>query len=196
MKSNYKLIVVVILLSSVLDSYAQKISIRDSIDIRNKTNAFYDWYISQMKSGVVKELFPVFVPDDNGMTTLDMTVYVDNLRKNHFSENLILKEIETYKNCLKNLESIPYEIFRTTFLDLDQFEEIQCDFQNYYHWGGGQEGFDKIEILQIQRLNKKEIQVQLYYLECDPNGECTRWFNPNCLKFRNYAGVWKIDSLE
>lgn len=164
------------------------------MEVAQKTKAFYDWYISAMKNTPAKELFPAFVRDANGMTTLDMEVYLSNLRKYQFSKKLIRKEVNTYTACIEHLKKIPFETFNSTFTDLDQFEAIHCDFQNYYHWGGGQEGFDGIVIDRIISMNKKALRVDLHYLSCVDSKECEAW-EATYILFTKENGSWKIDQF-
>ena len=78
----------------------------DSIKIVQIVNEFYDWYISAIKEGNCADFNPIFVESEDGMTTLDLSKYIENLKTYKFSDSLITKEKESYSKCIENLKTI------------------------------------------------------------------------------------------
>jgi hypothetical protein len=143
---HFKILITIIILLQGLNIKlnAQHVFRLDSIEISRITLEFFDWYINAIEQGA--EFQPRFAESKNGMTTLDFTKYFENLKKFNFSDLLIAKEKKSYKKCLGNLARIKYSDFDTKINDLSAFEQIQCDFGNYYRWTGGQENCAGVQI--------------------------------------------------
>jgi len=118
-------------------TFGQKLDSTDSVNACNVTTKFFNWYVGAIKRTIKTDYQPKFVQSKNGMTTLDFKAYFDNLRRLHFTDNLIQKEREFYNECLLNVSKIKFTDFKTGFTDLEQFENANCDFENYYRWTGG-----------------------------------------------------------
>lgn len=131
-------------------------------DVESIVLEFYAWYITSINQDQYGEYQPSFVPDPQGMTSLEMSRYVNNLRRFHVSEELIEQEISSFATCQKHLETIPYETFDQEYMDLDQFEEISCDFGNSYRWFGSQEGgVEKARWIQTEMISPSEASIHL-----------------------------------
>jgi hypothetical protein len=125
----------------------------DSIKVAVTITRFYDWYLKAIKENRKYEFEPMFSKTSTGMTSLDFSVYIKNLKKFRFSDPLISREQESYKICCDSLINIKHSDFEIRYNDLSDFEQIQCDFSNSYRWIGGQDPVDRISISNIQFQN-------------------------------------------
>jgi hypothetical protein len=128
----------------------------DSIEVTNISQQFFDWYISSAKEKKHIEYSPTAIKISNGMTSLDFTKYFQNLTLHSFSDALLEKEKLYYKDCIDNLAKIKYSDY-LNLRDLDDFEKINCDYDNSYRWTGGQEMFDGYFVTETQF--KKDIAI-------------------------------------
>jgi hypothetical protein len=108
---------------------AQKVKDSDSIKIEKIVNNFFNWYIGVIKTNNSVEFMPQFVESDNGMTTLDFSKYLENLRKYQFCDSLIEAERLTYQECILQLEKVKYFDFKTSWTDLDDFESTNIVYK-------------------------------------------------------------------
>ena len=129
------------------------------------------------------------------MTTLNFSKYVKNLSKYGFSDSLIIKEKLTYQHCNEELEKITYNQFQTKFLDLDNFERIQCDFSNYYRWTGGQEPIDGIRILNVKFKNPFNAMILIEYFDYNQDEKKNMYWGSNLVTLRKIKANWKIESI-
>jgi hypothetical protein len=142
----------------------------DSVPIAQIVNDFYDWYLKAIKDDNSPVFKPTFVATENGMTTLDCTSYFSNLRKYQFSESLIMHEKDSYTSCIENLSSVKFQDFQNTMLtNLDEYEQSNCDFGNYFRWTGGQEPIDGIQISGINFIALNSALVKITYFEIEPS---------------------------
>jgi len=139
----------------------KKISTQDSIEISNVVHGFYNWYSKEINEKHSKGFKPEIIKTAEGMSTLFLDNYLNNLRKNGFSQVLIEKEKESYQPCISELNKIKFKDLDT--LDLYQIKKIKCDFGNNYRWGGGQEGIDGIKIHSCQKKIDTAIVVGEFY---------------------------------
>ena len=138
----------------------------DSIKVAQIINGFYDWYLTSIKEKKHSDFKPTFVESKNGMTTLDFTKYLDNLKEHRFSDSLISKERQSYSCCIENLGKVKFTDFqKITFTDLDEYEQANCDFGNYYRWTGGQESIDGIRVVDVKFISSDKIYVVIDYFE-------------------------------
>ena len=165
----------------------------DSTIISNIVNDFYDWYLISIKEKKNVEFQPQFIENDKGMTTLDFTKYIENLKKYHFSDSLINAEVQSYQKCISHLEKTKYSEFES-WTDLDDFESTNCDFGNYYRWASGQEPIDGIIIHQITNEGFFTL-VKLKCYETGSNGERYYWGNKK-VKLKNQNNEWFISSIK
>jgi hypothetical protein len=102
------------LLLSFISSFlkAEKNPKTDSLQISNTIYSFFDWYIDAIKENKFLEFQPKFIENDSGMTTLDYSIYIDNLKKHRFSDSLLLGEINSYQVCIDTLAKIRYSDFQ------------------------------------------------------------------------------------
>ena len=189
----YKLFCFCILLSQ--STFAQEKS--DSTTVKTIVEDFFDWYITAIKENASNEYLPQFVSDRNGKTTLDYSVYIDNLKRLSFSDELIEKEKESYKNCIENLFKTNYSDFDSIYDDLDDLEISNCDFSNYYRWfGGSLEPIDGIVIKKVKvDTDFAEVIVQ-YYNYYSKDSTFYYWDNNSPIILRRKSNGWKIDEFK
>lgn len=165
----------------------------DSMAICQNTRDFFDWYINAKKNG--EDFQPIFIESGNGMTTLGFEEYFANLKKHHFSDSLILQERQSYSKCIQNLEKIKYKDFKSKVLDLEAFEKIDCDFGNYYHWLGGQEPPDKINITKITFHTNKSASIRLTRSVHNTEEKKDIDIGQIVVELRKIGNAWKITSI-
>ena len=162
----------------------------DSVNLKNQIESFYSWYLNMIKEERVNPEFnPLFVRRADGMTTLDFTKYKAQLIKYKFTEDFIQRKISGYNQCLENLHKMPFDKF-SQLNDLDEFENINCDFSNRYEWIGGMEPKDKAELTSLKLINKKTIAGYVNFISnLKPDGSAM-------VLFKKFGREWKIDNLE
>jgi hypothetical protein len=133
----------------------------DSTKIIHFVNEFYNWYILAIKE---MNHTPQFVETENGMTSLDLSKYIDNLKTYRFSDSLIIKEKESYLKCIENLKTVRFSDFnKTEFWGLGDYEDACCDFGNCYRWIGSQESISGIRIQGLQFISTDTVLVSIEY---------------------------------
>jgi len=174
---------------------AQKSNTVDSLTISKIVVDFFEWYLTEIKNHRYSEFQPSIIEGANGMTTLYMDNYLENLIKNGFSDSLILREKLSYLPCDVNLKRIRFNDFKANFSDLDDIENIDCDFGNYYRWIGGQEAPNGIRIKNIKHINSVTVEVVIdYFDESEEMNKAFFWGN-NSVFLRRIGGIWKIDNI-
>lgn len=128
----------------------------DSTLISQQTRTFINWYLKSIRERRYKEYQPDFCEDSNGMTKLDYSLYIRNLKQLFFSDSFIIDEVKSYNLCIQNLSKISYTDF-IKIKGLDEFEKINCDYSNQYRFIGGQELYNNFKINNITIINKKAI---------------------------------------
>lgn len=164
----------------------------DSISIKKISEGFYSWYAAICHDHISTSFNPNFVEGKEGMTTLDFSKYRKGLAEHHFSKSLIEEKINNFKPCLDNLKKIPYKLFKD-FTDLDQFEDIRCDFNNTYEFTGGMEPSDGADLIAIipNGKTKATVILQMYYV----NSGTKHNFGKARMMLRK-GRKWKINSLD
>jgi hypothetical protein len=169
----------------------------DSIKIVHTVNGFYNWYLTSVKEKRYSDFKPRFVESKNGMTTLDYSIYVDSLKKHGFSDSLIIKEKQSYSDCIESLRNVKYVDFqKTIFTDLDEYEQTNCDFGNYYRWTGGQEPIDGIRIINIKFLSIDKAVVSIDYFETNNKENKRYYWGLNNLTLIKIDNDWFIDKVD
>ncbi|MBN1185304.1 MAG: hypothetical protein JXB49_23670 [Bacteroidales bacterium] len=169
----------------------------DSTYVVKIVNDFYDWYITAIKEKRYTDFQPRFVKAENGMTTLDYSMYVRDLKNLKFSDSLIIKEKSSYKECIDNLAKVSYADFgHTKFTDLDEFEETKCDFANYYRWLGGMDQVDGIRIKSLEFISKDIVVVLIDYFEIDSKENTKYFWGKNILILKRFKSGWYIDKIQ
>ena len=173
----------------------------DLTKIIQSVNEFYDWYISAINKRGYVDYMPRFAETENGMTTLDFSKYIEDLRKYRFSDSLIIKEKESYLKCIENLQTVKFSDFgKTIFTDLDEYEEACCDFGNRYRWIGGQEPVDGMRIQDIQFISTDTVLVSIEYswlgFDEDLNAEYIYYGSGNKLIVIKQNNDWYIDKVD
>ncbi|WP_341225238.1 hypothetical protein [uncultured Arcticibacterium sp.] len=169
----------------------------DSVKIKQVVNGFYDWYLTSIKEKKYSEFKPKFVESKNGMTTLDYTKYLDNLKTHGFSDSLINIERQSYSDCIENLAKVKYSDFqKTTFTDLDEYEQTNCDFGNYYRWTGGQERINGIRIIDIKYISTDKTYVTIDYFEFNSEENKKYYWGKNGLILKLVNKKWEIDQID
>ena len=195
-----KLIILLSVLLFANNSKASDIK-TDLTKIIQYVNEFYDWYVSSINKKGYVDYMPRFAEVENGMTTLDFSKYIENLRKYRFSDSLIIKEKESYLKCIENLKTIKFSDFgKTIFTDLDEYEEACCDFGNRYRWIGGQEPVDGMRIQDIQFISTDTVLVSIEYswlsFDEDLNTEYIYYGGGNKLIVIKQNNDWYIDKID
>ena len=158
-----KLIILLSVLMFVKNSKANDIR-TDSTKIVHFVNEFYNWYIAAIRKENYSDYMPRFVETENGMTTLDLSKYIDNLKTYSFSDSLIIKEKESYLKCIESLRTVRFSDFgKTIFFGLEDYENACCDFGNCYRWIGSQESIYGIRIQGIQFISTDTVLVSIEY---------------------------------
>jgi hypothetical protein len=189
-------IFIIVLISIVsFASKPQDDRINDSVDISIIVTDFYKWYLTSIKENINGDFQPKFAPDKNGMTTLNYSVYIENLSKYHFSDSLLQNEKESYNDCLNNLKKIKFSEFgKNVYIDLDEYENSNCDFYNYFRWIGGQEPVDGIKITEI--LIKKEwAKVKFQNYNFDPVKKENYYWGENIVYLIKEGDQWMINNV-
>lgn len=167
----------------------------DSAKVEKIVTDFFNWYIGVIKTNNSVEFMPQIIPNDQGMTTLDFSKYLENLRKYQFSDSLIESERLTYQECISHLEKVKFSDFKTSWTDLDDFESTNCDFANSYRWTGGMEPIDCIKIFDLKLISNQTGKVQLKFCGIDSNDMEYFWGKKIVvLEKQNYS--WKIVKID
>lgn len=198
MRQICKLILILIVLIGFSNNLrASDNSRTDSIKVAQIVNGFYDWYLTAIKEKNYSEYKPRFIETKKGMTSLDLSEYIEDLTANGFSDSLILKEKQSYSNCIENLGKVKYSDFqKATFTDLDEYEKANCDFGNYYRWIGGQEPIEGIRINDIKFISLDLVLVSIEYLEVDTKDNKKHYWGKNCLTLKRLNNDWYIDQID
>lgn len=170
-----------------------KISINDSVKIQTKIVGFYSWYADLIKRQKLnKEFNPAFIKDANGMTTLDFARYRAGLRKFDFTDDFIKRKINGYKPCFDSLKTISYEAFIK--FELDELEQIECDFSSTYEWSGGMEPIDGAELVTLDKMDKRTMESRVRFYNSTPDGVKHYWGSAT-LTIIQYKTGWMINDL-
>jgi len=193
-------ILTTIILWTTLTAWGQsdrKVYHGDSLQVKNKIETFYSWYAGLIKSHKVdKDFSPNFIKRSDGMTTLDFTKYRDGLKKHSFTDNFIERKIKDYGQCVDNLGKIKYETF-LKFEDLDQFEEIKCDFNNVHEWTSDMEPHDGAKLLSLKAIDKKTIIGIVQFFSINVNGQYFLWdYKQATVTFLRQGKDWRINDLK
>lgn len=167
----------------------------DSVKVEKIVNNFFSWYIGVTKTNNSSEFTPQFVENEKGMTTLDFSKYLENLRKYHFSDSLIEVEKFTYQECISHLEKVRYSDFKTSWTDLDDFEATNCDFANSFRWTGGMEPIDCVKIVDLKINANQTGLVQLKFCGFDSNEKEYFW-GKKIVILEKQNGNWKITKID
>lgn len=190
--TNRTLLITVILFSTTNSFCQTGPDRRDSIKVKQTCESFYGWYGSMTVSREIEIFNPQFVRTPDGMTTLDFSTYRKGLKRHNFTEELIEKRIKNFDKCVDNLRSIAYEDY-LKFRDLDQFEEISCDFSNQYEFVGGMEWINGGDLTNIEWIDEMTAKatISIYSILHDkknPHGDRT-------ITLTKEKGKWKISDI-
>lgn len=170
----------------------EKINTNDSLQIKNKIESFYTWYADLIKTTKVNEFNPRFIETDGGMTSLDFTNYRSGLKRNGFTDNHIERRIKKYSGCVDNLKNIPYKDF-LKFTDLDQFEDVNCDFSNGYEWIGSMEPHDGAELTNLNLVTKDTVIATIKFYNLTKDNSKHYWGQATMTFIR--IEEWRIDDF-
>ncbi len=186
-------ILLLLLMLKSLSFLGQTVS-NDSIHISKIVYDFYEWYIFSNRHEKNEENRPVFIMDSTEIVRLDLTKYLMNLKNYNFSDSLIFREKFEYKECEKNLRTIPKKEF-LSYEDIDSYEKIGCNFDNSYRWIGGQELCDGVTIRKQTLLQKDLCQVEIEYYSINQD-EKSYWRNKTIIILRRIQGLWRITEIK
>jgi hypothetical protein len=167
----------------------------DSLEIKKNVIRFYNWYVAAIEDKIFEEFRPVFSEDINGMATLNLSVYLNNLEKFGFSDSLIQLERQSYKPCIDNLAKLKYSEFKSKWTDLDDFEQHNCDFGNYYRWIGGMEPIDGIRVTKVEFKNQGYAFVNIEYFTYGENNNKDFW-GRNVIELIKIKHLWQITNIQ
>jgi hypothetical protein len=139
---------------------------------------------------------PKFISDKNGRATLNDSTYLETLRKYQFSDSVIIKEKYSYKTCIDNLKNVKFVDFaKTIYIDLDEYENSNCDFGNYHRWIGGQEPIVGIMIIKfLIKDNRAVVTFQNYNHE--PIKHQNGYWCENNVFLIKQSDKWYINAVE
>ncbi|MBC5773585.1 hypothetical protein H8S95_05875 [Pontibacter sp. KCTC 32443] len=156
---------------------------------------FFDWYAGVTNNQETNEYQAKFVADKEGMMTLDYTQYIANLRRLHFSEELINQEVENYSNCINSIKSFKYAEREKHLEEIEDYESIGCDFFNSFRWTKSMDNFDGARVIGEEiKGNSAEVKVQLYNYDAGKK-EFYYWNEPYMVKLKKDNGKWEIVNL-
>lgn len=194
MKSIIKTLLLIFIFSNPLRASDSQNS--DSLKISHIVSDFYSWYLNAINNEKHSEYMPRFVENESGMTTIAYSNYIRSLKKYHLSDSLVMKEIKSYQDCIRNLKNVKYSDFgKSIFIDLDEFERAQCDFGNYYRWTGGQDLIGGIRIKNIQYINAEKALVTIDYYDINSQNS-NKFFGENKVELIKRKKQWYIDSVD
>ena len=176
-------------------THGQKLHANDSVNICKVTSKFFDWYVRAIKGTIKTDYQPKFVKSKSGMTTLDYKGYLASLKRLRCTDKLIQNEKDSYNECLSNISKVKFTDFKATFTDLDHLENINCDFENYYRWTGGQEPIDGIKIERIERIKADTFLVTITYYTDKGNGYGIAYWGTNKISILRNVDKWMIDDI-
>lgn len=195
MKYKFGLILIALTFFLTTKLTTQSSTKSDSLTICKTVTDFFGWYIDAIKQKKHSDFQPTFVELKNGMTTLNFTKYFNNLAKYGFSDSLLIKEKLSYQHCIDELAKIKYSDFDTKYSDLDDFENIQCDFSDYYRWTGGQEPIDGIRIKDVKFNNSFSVTVQIEYIDYNSEEKKNIYWGSNLVTLTKTKNSWEIENI-
>lgn len=191
----FKSLLIAAIFCSTIEAAAQPSANTDSLKISKIVTDFFGWYMGAIQQHKSAAFQPIFAERKDGMTTLDFSEYFQNLTQYGFSDSLLFKEKASYQRCIDELEKVKYSDFKAQFTDLEDFENIECDFGNYYRWTGGQEPIGGIRIQTVRLNNSFSATVAIEYFDYDSESEANIYWGRNVLTMRKVNGLWKIDDV-
>ena len=170
----------------------QQLQVLDSIAVSAIASNFFQWYIQQAENKKEGVICPKFVATPNGMTTLDFETYSKNLKQHDFSDKLIETEKASYATCVENLSQVAYTDF-LQFTDLDDFEQRDCDFTNYYRWTGGQEMMSSYA---VTRVLCNQTRANVYGILFDSSQQPDSYRKEIVVRMQKQNNEWKIIEIK
>lgn len=153
---------------------------------------FYDWYLSVVGNQPSEEYEPVFKADENGMATLSMEKYIQNLRKHNCSENMINKEVLSYQECFKNIRNVRYSALLSDF----DYDGVGCSFVNYNRWTHSQEPVDGVKVTEVKTLPDGKQMVKGRFYNFDKTTKEYLYWDWYCqVVLIQVNRSWKIDEI-
>ncbi|ALD20482.1 hypothetical protein AM218_03675 [Hymenobacter sp. DG25A] len=143
------------------------------------------------------EFQPIFAADTRGMMTLDLTRYLANLRRLHFSEKLIQSEKDSYNTCINNLRTIPFTRRDSVLADVVEYENRDCAFFDSYRWTKTMDVYNGIQLLQtLTDGDSAKVKVMIYEAYPDSQGVKKRvWETPFTVQLVRTNETWQIDDI-
>lgn len=188
-----------LLLSSCLlfGKASAQLSKQESQDLKAKVEQFYLDYATAIKGNTASEAFePKFVPQKDGMMTLNFSAYTANLRKYDFTDSLIEVRVQNYLPCLRSLKKISSQEFQIITAP-DQFEKINCAFSTVHEWTADKKAHDGAIVEKVKILSKGSVKLIVRFFVVDPNNERLIWDHKHVeIDCRKEEGVWKIANWE
>ncbi|WP_157547508.1 hypothetical protein [Hymenobacter sp. DG25A] len=169
----------------------------DTASINQTVRGFYRWYASMIEQDQTTEFQPIFAADTRGMMTLDLTRYLANLRRLHFSEKLIQSEKDSYNTCINNLRTIPFTRRDSVLADVVEYENRDCAFFDSYRWTKTMDVYNGIQLLQtLTDGDSAKVKVMIYEAYPDSQGVKKRvWETPFTVQLVRTNETWQIDDI-
>ncbi|MBN1181448.1 MAG: hypothetical protein JXB49_04115 [Bacteroidales bacterium] len=197
MKRRIIISILIFLFSLISNVSGQNLNTKDSLKACIIINDFFDWYLGAINKKNNSAYQPRFMESKIGYTSLDFKEYFKNLKKHHCSNTLIKNERESYNQCLKNLEEIPYSDFITQFTKSDQYEKIDCGLVNNHRWICRQESIQGIRIKTVRQDSCNQIKVVIdYYSDNEENNEIFKIRNSEIMILKLKNSEMKINSID
>ncbi len=196
MKHTLKICILSTLLFTLAKTgLAKEYSKPDSTAACKNAADFFNWYLGAIHQHKYDAYQPKFIQSPSGMTMLDFSVYLSNLKTYHFSDSLLQAEKNSYKQCISNLEKIKYSDFEK-YTDLDQFEAIDCDFGNSYKWLHTQEAPDTLIIKSIKFKNKDTAIVTINSGTYNSKEKKCSYYDSTIVYMKKMNNAWKIADIK
>jgi len=110
---------------------------------------FYAWYADQIEFGNNLAFQPDFYEDSSRVTALDFRVVESNLGDLGFHHSYIVEYKNEFSECTENLKSVSLDSLKN-FDGIAEYERIDCDFFNSYHWTKDMEAHDGVEVISVE----------------------------------------------
>ncbi|ABG58693.1 hypothetical protein [Cytophaga hutchinsonii] len=177
-----------------IHSYAETHTQKDSIETCSVATSFFDWYLNSIKGRSFSAYKPAFIQAPNGTTTLDFSGYISNLKQHHFSDSLLNVEKNAYQPCISNLSKIKYQDF-IAYTDLDQFEAINCDFENVYKWLHTQEAPDVTAVKSIRFITQENAVVTIMLGSYISKDKTYSYYSSLLVYMKKINNTWLINGI-
>jgi hypothetical protein len=170
----------------------------DTAAVNQTVRAFFSWYRHAIDTDQTTEFQPRFVADAQGRMTLDLSRYLGNLRRLHFSQALIQQEAAAYQPCINNLRRIPFAQRDSLLDDVADYEDMDCAFFDSYRWTHTMDTYQGIRLHRTRATSDSArvwVQPYEYYPDNEPAKRYYLWEGYLQVRLTRRAGTWEIDAI-